>query len=516
MENIHLPHTLQTWVGMVANNGLPQVRANPPNHSKPALKLSSTVRQTLTFPYFTSFTDIEAYNFKRQRMFSDVAEACLRQERSFLPYTKHEKHKSTMNELARFSHNIEACRSRITIHELMRFITTQTRMDLEQGAGAVVSAFFNEGRINDAVRLLHELTGVLTSSSMWIEDAEKLPNNAQSTVALGHLATKLQTWCEKANAMVDFPGTYADILAILLRVRRVAPADRCLQIPEWIFEEAKVQVPEHMRTYHTTQASNSEGGDLLSDLKGRLYPRHPCTADAIVLSRKTFRALQRRIFRLLKFWKPEVQLRRSIRNLEDQVLYASDWISQRLRETEDVAQVAFWFVALQRRLQKKVVSDVEWSSFLVKGEGAKLYQNNLRIQSTFERVLAEIAGQSGLDTMATGENTLSMIDQTCLLMKRYVDVYGEGEKENLVYQREQRGQRGGKGRGSADEYNLLCDILRELKDRAKDEGIQKIPGPVYKFLAKDIMNHNNSFGDDAFAGGKIHGWELWIAQRQLA
>jgi hypothetical protein len=41
-----------------------------------------------------------------------------------------------------------------------------------------------------------------------------------------------------------------------------------------------------------------------------------------------------------------------------------------------------------------------------------------------------------------------------------------------------------------------------------------MPGPVRKFLAKDIMAWNSSFSDDAFAGGRVPGWEAWLAQRR--
>jgi hypothetical protein len=125
-------------------------------------------------------------------------------------------------------------------------------------------------------------------------------------------------------------------------------------------------------------------------------------------------------------------------------------------------------------------------------------------------VLADIAGLSTAETL---EDILALLDQTCLLMKRYVDVYAQGFKENLVFQ---KGKTGGSGRGTVDEYNLLCDILNQLKDRAKTEGINPIPGPVYKFLAKDIMHWNNAWEDDAFASGKVHGWELYLIERGLA
>ena len=72
------------------------------------------------------------------------------------------------------------------------------------------------------------------------------------------------------------------------------------------------------------------------------------------------------------------------------------------------------------------------------------------------------------------------VKQTCLLMKEYVDVYGQGQREN-----------------------------------AKDQGLNEVPGPVHKLLAKDIMHWSNAWGDDAFVDEKISGWEVWLRERSL-
>jgi len=105
-----------------------------------------------------------------------------------------------------------------------------------------------------------------------------------------------------------------------------------------------------------------------------------------------------------------------------------------------------------------------------------------------------------------------LIDETCLLMKEYVDVYGAGNTQNLTFK---KGVRGGSGRGPVDEYNLLCDVLARLRGRARDEGITDYPGPTFKFLAKDIMSWNNAWADDAFANGRKAGWEDWVVKRGL-
>lgn len=176
--------------------------------------------------------------------------------------------------------------------------------------------------------------------------------------------------------------------------------------------------------------------------------------------------------------------------------------------SNDTLVVAHYFFALQRRLQRKVVSDLQWTSFLQKGESGNIVQNNPEIPTTFEERLSTLSGQSGVPLSGS---LLPQIDQCCLLMESYVKVYGNGDRKNLVFV---RGVSGGSGRGAVDDYNLLCDILNTLCGKAKEEGV-KMPGPVRKFLAKDIMAWNEAFGDDAFAGGRVPGWEPWLAERRV-
>jgi hypothetical protein len=186
----------------------------------------------------------------------------------------------------------------------------------------------------------------------------------------------------------------------------------------------------------------------------------------------------------------------------------------RVFAVEDVALLSHYFFASQRKLQRKVVSTLDGRSFLAKGEGRKLYQNNLAIKSMFESVLLDIAESShnGVIVATGSDNTLPLIDQTCCMMKEYVDLYGEGNKKNLVFK---KGQSGGSGRGPVDEYNLLCDVLSSLRHQAEEEGQTKLPGFNKKFLAKDIMQWEDSWEDDAFAGDEKAAWEDWLDLRGL-
>lgn len=97
-------------------------------------------------------------------------------------------------------------------------------------------------------------------------------------------------------------------------------------------------------------------------------------------------------------------------------------------------------------------------------------------------------------------------------MKEYMDVFGKGKKENLVFV---KGVSGGEGRGQSMRitcYVLYCGIPRP---GPKGYGVEDLPGPVYKFLAKDTLYHSSSREDDAFADNKVHGWEVWVVEGGL-
>src|SRR3569833_66737 len=556
--NIHLPYTLQTSVGMVCNSGLPARRWYPEDnteadlpllqgHSKlPLAKLecNSASRPRLSFrEQWANVTERNSAEPPRICSYQDYAEADWFSTPHAAPIatvaiscitTRHRLETESTSDAAlqRLAANIGACRNpAIDIHRLITFIRARARLDLEQAAAAVVSALVSDGRIADAAVLLRELTGVLSVADMRVPGDEALVRRNTHArgemAAFANLAGKTRTWISGKLAATgadeaalgigsEPPRSWEGLVRLLVRVRSSRPAEknRCLYIPRRKNETAKKEPKEgHAEFLDGYVAEMEARGEVQETIKGYMFPREKWCADSsIVLPKHCFRVVQRRILRLFAFWDRSICLRRSVRRLEDKVLYAGGWIDGRLRETEDVALVAHWVFGFQRRLQLKVVSDDKWTRFLDKNEGATLYQNNLRLKSTFELELAKLAGQTGTETLVTGDDTLRLMDETCLLMKEYVDVYGGGKKERLVFT---RGVGGGGGRGVVDEYNMLCDILKELKLRAKDEGLEKVPGPVYKFVAKDIMQWNDAWGDDAFAGGKVHGWEGWIRERGL-
>ncbi|KAF2263994.1 hypothetical protein CC78DRAFT_533596 [Lojkania enalia] len=511
--SVKLPHTLQTWAGMVMDNGQSAYRRTPAKIA--SLDPSAYEELSQCLPgWRLTFEETQEY-----QPASIVLDAAARYLRNPSRFGMSGSEFYTNVSLRYYASNLKALTNNVDKEDLKEYMRTRTRFDLEQAAAIVVSAFMKNGRTEDAVQLIRELGTLLATSAMWMTPGgqSQLPmrKNVGSLGKKFSCITKILRSSASAQGK-DVPlvaiTTYRDILPLLLRVRRRKPEDRCLHIPQWLFDEAApTDRPACFEKFF--QDVGARGGES-QFLKGSLYPIAPKDDDAIVLSRREFHRVERRVYALFPFWKPPIVLRRRIRELEDQVLYAGSWIEGRVFAVDDIALLCHYFFHFQRRLQRRVVSDMRWSSFLGKSESAKVYQNNTRITSTFEQALLDIAeqNQEGVLVAMGDENTLRLIDETCLLMKEYVDVYGGGKTENLTFK---KGVHGGSGRGPVDEYNLLCDILGQLRQQAIDEGIGEVPGPTKKFLAKDIMFWNNAWEDDAFAGGKKPGWKEWLLKRGL-
>lgn len=502
-DPVHLPYTLQTWLGMVYNRGRAHIHGLPAM-SNPNSHLQGPLDQDC-FPKIESFDDYLEHDWNSASS-SKIADAAATYILELEKSKQGELRKALKHEWQLLA-NLRACHARVTQEDLKRLMVSRSRWDLERAAGVVVSAMVTSGHLEFAARLVKELTGVLTTTFMWIPEGQDLPSSDTGALALKHLCEKVPKWLKKADVEVQTPQSLHDLVTILLRVRRYAPKERGLHIPLWMFKETRIEIPDDFKVFFDQQDPWQIA---------RVWPSRSSPDDPIVLTRKTFRALQRKIFALFRFWRADCRLKRDIQTLEKEILFPTDWIDLVL-ESGSIAQLSLGFFRCQRRLQKKVVSDIGWSRFLSKGEGRTLYQNNLKTQSTFELVLSDLAVHQTQATelndepLENPEVTLSLIDQTCALMKEYVNIFGEGKKENLVFK---PGQRGGSGRGPVDKYNLLCDILSELKEKARGFGTTELPGPEHKFLAKDIMAWNNGWADDAFANGKIPGWETWLHDRE--
>lgn len=480
-----LTHTLQTYLGMVINHGKPQSR------SYPSLPIPLIEDQRIWVspkgPGSLSEDDLVS-------LFTSCVLECR------LPNFRNTH---TSSDSKRLKANVYGCcDTRLDITFLKKNIDSLLRLDLEQAAAAAISAIRNDDAIanrSEIVRsLLKEIDPkVLTQSCMWFEYPHTDSAKVIQTRKFSHLSKKIrQIIQDKHMFEVGAIDDWSSLIHLLLRIRRCSPQSRCLIIPEWVFSEANAAPPFEFRVWdnHGRAAKGHE-------------PSLPPTSDSIFLIRQEFRSIQRRLLRYFRFWDATIRLRQDIKNLEANIIYSAELIRSQVLPSKDTLVVAHYFFALQRRLQRTVVSDLHSLAFLAKGESETIVQNNPEIPTTFEERLSAFSGQSGVPLSGS---ILPQIDQCCLLMESYVRVYGEGDRNNLVFA---RGVRGGSGRGAVDEYNLLCDILNTLCGKAKSEGLQ-MPGPVRKFLAKDIMAWNKAFDDDAFAGGRVPGWETWLAERR--
>jgi len=525
---VMLPYTIQTHLGM-GYRGTSQDRVIWLPHYCPTLNRVMLQSKDSPLPHAAISSWLDYTKLQPSPRIAEIAANCIRLNSCVHTAEENVEMKA---KVARYGANIDAFRTGCTTQHLKDYITFRKRIDLEQAAGLVVSAIHADGLVNEAADLVNELGGILGTSCMWLMESD-MPGYGSKQDKIFNFAKKIASRCDTAKtastsakqaatAIRNNPNTtnYAFLVPILLQIRCTEPEDRCLVIPEWMFEEANLPIPDHHARFfaHAQELGVLESGGHSALRDGRLHPEAPRDESSIVLSRKAYRSLQRRINRLYQYWKPEAQFRRAIDNIEARVLYGTGWIEKAVLETTSVPRIAYYFFQFQRRFQRRIVG---WSwgggegvpyGFFEKGVGATYYQNNTAIQSSFEQVLRRIAGLEGESVNMYEGNTVDLIDETCLLMKRYVDLYGQGNKENLVFK---KGVRGGSGRGPVDLYNLLCDVLKQLKDRAQDEWILKVPGPVHKFLAKDIMSWNDSWQDDAFANGKIPGWEPWLKEKGL-
>lgn len=476
-----LTHTLQTSLGMVTDNGEPRSRL---------------------YPFIPDFlVDNEELRVSAHGPSSLSEEALVSLFTSCVLERRLPQFQENPNDpdVKRLKANIYGCcDTRRDIDFMKKNIDSLLRLDLEQAAAVVVSAIRNDDGIAKRSEIVQSLLSeidpkVLSDSCMWHTDSAK----AIQISKFSHLVLKIRHVIEAKHKIEGgLIRDWSAFVPLLLRIRRCSPKSRCLFIPEWIFREANVAPPSEFCVWDTQ--GRAAGGH---------EPTLAPTSDSIVLTRKGYRLIQRRLLRYFRFWDPTIRLRQAIKSLEADVLYSTELIKSHVLPSNDTLLVAHYFFAFQRRLQRKVVSDLHWTGFLQKGESGTIMQNNPDIPTTFEDRLRTLSGQNA---GAISGSLLPQMDQCCLLMESYVKVYGNGDRKNLVFV---RGVGGGSGRGAVDEYNLLCDILNALCTKMKGEGLE-MPGPVRKFLAKDIMAWNQSFGDDAFANGRVPGWEPWLAARR--
>ena len=448
MENEYaLLPTLQTRCGMVQNNGRPAVRLYPPTTSEAAL--------------------IEA-----------VASKCCHLKQQ--PLSKTDLANKTL------LHNLDACTSTtVTKETLLGYMRQEKRIDIEQ-AVALVLSLVPTSVATMAFKCVEST--MLNSTHMWLDNKTALDVDEHRLLRMRRFMSKI------LSKEID---TNDDLLLALNKIRRQrAKLDNSQRL--FFTWTLLYTVDEHWNNAHQTRLDVSSAGNTYA------------------VSKTHFALLQYMMCRLKRNTTPTDQFVKEVTRIKQQVLQTEAQMAV-LENITDTVALAFRFMTLQRRLQLKVVSNYEWTDFLKKGQGSEPIQNRPDLVTSFEQVLAANATDKKalyavcapinkeLSSSSMQNDELKRL--ACLIceqMRKYVDVFGQGKFENLCYK---QGASGGSDRGPVDTYNLLVDLLTEVKTRSRGQIKVK---PCYKFLAKEIMTSNNAWGDDAFARDRIPGWFYYL------
>ena len=467
---IQLPYTIQTDTGSVLEHGRPRQRPLPHESDRASLieRLERwRSKKPVEVPIINEFQDYAQYDKALCRRVAAMAIQIISSKKE---PRAHWIRPSDSSE--KFKANINALRSGITKDHLLELISSKTRLDLEQAAAIIVSAFIEDGRMDDAMILVANLGGVLATSCMWLDEDFEFPVLTNPCPMFEALAESVQK-CFTGDVRIGRPRTYAQLIPLMLQIRKARRPDRCLRIPAWMFEEAGIEQPSTPVPPLVTHIALARTPQAPERLNIPLYPPIESGDALVIVSRKKFSLLQRLIYRLLSQSEAKRRLSYDIAMLEGQVQYEEDWISWKLRESRDITQIALWFFHFQRRLQRTIAGNIGSTKFPEKGEGNNLYQNNLSIRSTFEVALSRLAGRKD-GVISASLRTSELIARTCLLMKRYVEVYGDGKKDESTL-RPDKPEEG--EQGPVDEYKRLCNILEQLRKAATREGIVDISGP---------------------------------------
>lgn len=427
-------------------------------------------------------------------------------------------------------HNLVACVAPVTKSKLLEYISHGKRIDVEQAVAMTISYIRNatdsedfeiietdefEAETVSAVKELVNDAGVskmLATTCMWRTEADcTLLHDPRE-------AATISTWVKIVNVLnsvgcsrhIPGPEDHDDLIELLKAIRRRRKKlddSQYLTFPEdFLPQDPAVR---EQWSWHRNY---------------KLGPQpHISSENTILLSKHRFRALQNLLSRLNGPTDKTSIYVLDVERFQKESGSISPSRLAALQASFDPYAIAYSFMTAQRRAQLKVVSDPRWTRFLIKGEGAMILQNRPDVLTSFEDILVRhatdivaltaISCPHGVrDAFSSQAEILERTRKVCEFMERYVKDFGDGKMENLVFQ---RGERGGSGRGPVDVYNGLCDELRDCKARAKAMDLYLDIGPVYKFLAKDIMSWNDAWKDDAFANGKVPGWVEYLARVRL-
>lgn len=481
--------TLQTYVGMVTNNGEPAARAQYSPKIDHSILIDVKARAKRLRILSVAYNDLEA------------------------KYPKW-----------RIDNNFEACALPVSEEELLRYIASGKRVDTEQAAAMAIGYL--------ATR--YESDGPKPKESDDFEDSgHSIAQELINDPSIVHMFKNTCMW-RQANDLEIF-GDPHDVsrrekqrkIFMMLDVDTLHDYNDDLTFTSTLKKirrkRSKLNNSQHL-TLPAAILCTDELEQWRLDKDYRIHRQNPIPGtDLKVISRAKFISIQRLLHGLEGAHDPTSVYVRDVRTLISESGSLSPARLAALRQSTDPAAIAYSFVAAQRRFQRKVVSDAGWTRFLIKGEGAFVLQNRPDVLTSFEdilvrhatdlRALTAVSCPQGVrDCFNSRQDIEDRSFKVCEMMERYVDTFGGGRTDNLVFSRDSMG---GSGRGPVDLYNALCDELADCRRRAKAAGFDLGIGHAQKFLAKDIMAWNDAWADDAFAGGKVPGWVEYLARARM-
>jgi len=533
---MELSYTLQTFVGMLYRDQTPEHRSPKfdsvvpepwtMRDSKERDPLISAIRDVLKQPSATNDGRFPIMQNWGSEVPALLVEALVNRQLPALGEPCSTDCYQTRLE-PRIANNLVEITKPVDVTLIKTLILHCRRVDIEQAVALVFRLL--PSHVTDLVPLVPT---IVTQSCMWLEteDFHTPDTDLNRRQHLHFLLTH-------AGVEKQLDDSWESLATLLFRIRRNRPADasRGLRLPDWLW------------TYYNGDQKDLSWTESANDYPTRIIP------DPIIVSKINFRRLTRYVWRLLPN-APEKILRREIRELSQKLLYAQE-SREAISKTNDRAALAYTFLALQRRLQLTIVSDLNYQ-FLKKGEARSFQQNTPYIPTNLEERLAEIVmaqekidwtvftavqRPKGVDTVESMDELLSLVDRVCKCFEDYVVVHGKGHTEPL---RTIRGRYGG-FRGPVDDWNAAVDVLAGVRRRITTTGYQvvskqdikededggfEIIGQVTaeettdkemevpkadKFLALDIMRWNQSWGDDVFALAKMPPqWFTWLQKRR--
>lgn len=324
-EPILLP-TLQTTVGMVLNNGRPTTRPFPPSDA------------------------VQHYDLVK---FSQLAP---------------DLHLDICTNNLALLHNLNACRSpKVTKKTLLMYMQQEKRIDIEQAVGLVLSCI----PVSVAVKAVKHVESMLFNTHMWLDDKATLEEEYLSIdeKRLGRMRQFLSKILKKDMDENDEESFIATLKSLRRNCRKLDNNQR-LRFKSKLLDKLDVEERQIWSESWKSAAQTS-----LNEKE-----------NALVISKNNFTRLQKMINRL-EGTSPTVIFVKQVADIERQVRRSEAQISA-VKKSNDIVAIAYSFMALQRRLQCKVVSNNQWTDFLKKGESKEVLQNRPDLVTSFEKELA--------------------------------------------------------------------------------------------------------------------------------